>query len=396
MGKFETINIGDVAELSHVITVADIEGFVRLTGDDNRLHVDDEFAAGTEMKKPVVHGMLGASFISTVIGTKLPGDGALWFSQSLEFLLPVRVGDRITVEAEVLNKIPRQRIIEMRTDIFNQDKQKVTGGSARVMVIEQEVDQETDTASVSSSPVALVIGASGGIGAGVALRLAREGFGVALNYHSNKEGAESVRAEVEAVGGRAHLFKADVCDKRQVEGMVADVVGRFGGLSVLVNCATPKVPNIKFGDLEWGDIETHWDINIKGAFNLVKAVLPTMTAAKYGRIIHITTQYTEGTPPAEMLHYVTAKSALNGFSKSLAVDLAPKGITVNLVSPGMTDTQLVADVPKKAKLLTAARTPMKRLGKPEDIAAAVSFLAGAGAGFITGETIRVNGGQVML
>ena len=102
-----------------------------LSGDDNKLHVDKAFAARTSFKKPVVHGMIGASFISTVIGTKLPGDGALWYSQTLDFLLPVRIGDMITVVAEVIKKNDRERSIELDVRIFNQNRQIVTGGFRR-------------------------------------------------------------------------------------------------------------------------------------------------------------------------------------------------------------------------------------------------------------------------
>ena len=115
----------------------------------------------------------------------------------------------------------------------------------------------------------------------------------------------------------------------------------------------------------------------------------------YGKIINMTTQAVEK-PNAQWLHYITAKSALQGLSKGLAVELAPKGIRVNLVSPGMTDTALIAGVPEKVRLLTEAQTPLGRIAQPEDIAGAVSFLASEKADFLTGETIRVNGGQVML
>ena len=117
MKKYKEINIGDKESLSHTITKSDIEKFVDLTGDDNKLHVDEQYARTTAFKKPVVHGMLGASFISTIIGTKLPGDGALWFAQSLEFLLPVRIGDTLTVTAEVLKKNDKENVIELKTEI---------------------------------------------------------------------------------------------------------------------------------------------------------------------------------------------------------------------------------------------------------------------------------------
>jgi 3-oxoacyl-[acyl-carrier protein] reductase len=125
MPSYDNIQIGDTAEIRHTITKADIDKFVALTGDDNRLHIDADYAAQTTFKKPVAHGMLSASFISTIIGTKIPGDGALWYNQTLEFLLPVRVGDEITVVAKVLKKVDATQSIELSTDVFNQNRQKV-------------------------------------------------------------------------------------------------------------------------------------------------------------------------------------------------------------------------------------------------------------------------------
>jgi len=139
MGRFDEIEEGQTAEIRHVITVEDLKKFAELTGDDNRLHMDSDFASKTIFKKPVVHGMLGASFISTVIGTKLPGDGALWFSQNLEFVLPVRIGDHLTIKAEVTNKENYSRVVTIKTTIFNQDKQVVTKGTAKVKIIEEEL-----------------------------------------------------------------------------------------------------------------------------------------------------------------------------------------------------------------------------------------------------------------
>jgi len=127
----------------------------------------------------------------------------------------------------------------------------------------------------------------------------------------------------------------------------------------------------------------------------VKSVLPLMLDNKYGKIVFLTSQYTEQAP-AELLHYITAKSALNGFAKGLAVELASRGIRVNLVSAGMTNTKLIADVPEKIKLLTAAKAPLRRLAEPQDIAGAISYLLSEESDFLTGETIRVNGGQVMI
>ena len=153
---------------------------------------------------------------------------------------------------------------------------------------------------------------------------------------------------------------------------------------------------MKIENISWEEMQKHFDNNIKSNFNLVKGLLPNMKLRKKGNFIFITTQYTEGTPPADFLSYVVSKAALNGFAKSLAVEAAPFNIRVNLVSPGITETDLIADMPEKNKLLAAAKTPLKRLAKPEDVANAIRFLASDESSFMTGETLRMNGGQIMI
>ena len=393
--KFEDINIGTIAELSHQLTADDVKRFVDLTGDDNRLHTDADFAAKTSYKKPVAHGMLGASFISTIIGTKLPGDGALWFAQNLEFLLPVRVGDTLTIRAEVIKKDDRTRVIELQTDITNQNRQKVTQGLAKVKVVEQEPESIAEQRNQRLNKVALVIGGSGGIGSASCLALAAAGFDVAVHYFKNADSARALAGKIEEGGRKACTIGCDVTHQSAVSEMVDSVVRRLGSVSVLVNCSTPKIATIKFSELIWRDFELHLNNQVQGAFNLARAVVPYMEEDHYGKIINIDTQYVDA-PEANLLPYITAKGALRGFSRSLAYDLAPKGIRVNTVSPGMTDTNQISDVPERVRLMTAAKTPLRRLASPEDVAKAVVFLASEQSDFLCGETIRVNGGQVML
>jgi 3-oxoacyl-[acyl-carrier protein] reductase len=394
MSRYSNINVGDTQKIVHKITQEDIDRFVELSGDDNKLHVDELFASKTSFKKPVAHGMLGASFISTIIGTKLPGDGALWFSQSLEFLLPVRVGDQLTIIATVLKKNDRQNSIELQTDILNQYKQKVTTGIAKVKIIEDDI-QSVEVNSVHEK-VALIIGATGGIGSQTARTLAEEGFNLILHYHSNKSRAEKLKVELEAITDkRILLVKADVTNEKDIADLMFDIDRYFGYLTAFINASTLHFGNIKFDLMEWEDINSQIGINVKSSFTLMKGIIPLMVKNRYGKVVFITTQATEQMN-SEWLHYITAKSALNGFAKALAIELAPQGIRVNLVSPGMTDTELVADIPEKVKLLTTARTPLKRLATPEDIAEAISYLVSDKSNFLTGETIRVNGGQVML
>lgn len=391
--RFSRIKVGEIAELSHRITADDLARFAELSGDRNRLHLDPDYAARTPLKAPVAHGMLGAAFISAVIGNRLPGDGALWFAQSLEFLLPVRVGDTLTVRAEVLAKDERQHVVELATDVFNQHRQKVTTGVAKVKVMEQEPLQARPVVRVPRT--ALIVGATGGIGRAICTQLAADGFALALHYRSDRAAAERLRDGLLGGGSRAHLVAGDITDAASVRELVSVADSLLGGIGVLVNCASAQVASQPFAVLDWSDFARHLDVSVGGAFSLARAVVPIMEQQGGGRIIHLTSQAVE-TPNGEWLPYITAKAALNGFSRSLAVELAPRGIRVNLVSPGMTDTEMIADIPEKARLLVAARTPLKRLARPEDVAGAVSFLASDRADFLTGETIRVNGGQVML
>ncbi len=394
MSKYAAIKIGDKAKLSHTITQLDVEHFIELTGDDNKLHIDPVYAETTVFKKPVAHGMLGASFISTVIGTKLPGDGALWFAQNLEFLLPVRVGDTITVIAEVQNKYDRDKIVELKTDIFNQHKQIVTTGVAKVKIIEPQPTTEP-RGGAGQGRAALIIGATGGIGQAICRQLAEDGFDIAIHYHTNKQAATRMRDTLMTLGSRCVTCSADITDEHQTAIMVEHVSRKLDGLTLLVNCATIKIPTIRFASLDWQDVQSHIDTNVRGMFNLAKHVVPIFETRKYGKIITFTTQAIE-TPSAGWLPYITAKAALQGFSRALAVEVAPKGITVNMISPGMTDTELIADIPEKNRLLVASKAPLRRLASPGDIAGVVSFLASSKADYLTGETIRVNGGQVML
>ena len=394
MSRYLKIKVGDTAKLTYTITQSDIEKFVELSGDDNRLHVDEEFANRTSLKKPVAHGMLGASFISTIIGTKIPGDGALWYSQNLEFLLPIRVGDKLTIVAKVIKKIDRQNSIELQTDIINQNKQKVTTGVAKVKVIEDEIKENYDE-KVNVRTV-LIIGATGGIGSQTARTLAKEGYNLILHYHSNKILADKLQQELKLLTDKKIItVQADILRDNDVVVMVSYLSRYFKNISGFVNASTLNFGNIKFQDIDWDDLSSLLDINIKSNLNLVKNLMPLMCKNSYGKIIFMTSQYTEQIP-AKLLHYTTAKSALNGFAKALAVELAAEGVRVNLVSAGMTKTNLISNIPEKVKLVTAANTPLRRLAEPQDVADAISYLVSENSDFLTGETIRVNGGQLMI
>ncbi len=393
--RYDQIFIGLTKELKHTITIDDLEKFVELTGDDNRLHVDKEFVSKTKFKHPVVHGMLGASFISTIIGTKLPGDGALWFSQNMEFLLPVRINDTITVRAEVIKMEDKDKIIHISTEIFNQKKQIVLRGVAKVKIVEQEIEDKKEIKKQIKQKTALVIGATGGIGSTITKALAEEGYNIALHYNSNKEKANQLKSMIASKGLSARIYKCDIINEIEVNEMCAEVMGDLKHLDLFVNCSTERIVPISFEKMEWNDIEAHLFNQIKGNFNLSKGLGRQFKNQGYGKIITLNSQYLD-TPVNNWLHYITGKGALYGFTKSLALELAPFGIQVNSISPGLTDTDIIAEMPEKLKLLSIAKTPLRRIANPKDIANLVVFIASDKANFFSGETFRLNGGQFML
>jgi 3-oxoacyl-[acyl-carrier protein] reductase len=415
MEKFDLIKVDDTAEHFHQVTKSDIKKFINLTGDKNKIHHDSNYAKKTFLKKPVAHGMLSASFISTLIGTKLPGDGALWFSQNLEFLRPIRVGDKIKIIAKVKKKNISNQVVDLSIEILNQHKQKVITGSVGVKVTDNTIISKKDKKEFQSNlsvsngkikksykfiklhlkrKVALVIGATGGIGQATCIQLAKDGYDIIVHYNKNKATAEKIQKKIKLIKRKSMIIRANITSKKSVEEMTKKLIKKFKTISVLVNCAALGVPNIKFDDLEWGNFEKHHNFNIKSNLYLIQSLIPYMYQQKYGKIVCISTQYTDE-PKPELSYYISAKSALIGFVKSIATELAPKGISINIVSPGMTDTDLIADIPLKERMLTAAKTPMRRLTLPEDVAGAISFLASNKSDFITGTNIRVNGGQIM-
>lgn len=228
---------------------------------------------------------------------------------------------------------------------------------------------------------AVVTGGGSGIGLAVAQRLRADGLDVAT---IDLRASESDFA-----------FTADVTNRAQVDGALAAIRARLGPVTVLVNAAGldgfKRFTNITFED--WQRVI---DVNLNGVFHVTQAVLPDMVAAGWGRIVNISSSSTHSGAPY-MSHYVAAKSAVNGLTKSLALEYGPSGITVNAVPPGFIDTPMLRSAESHGYLgdidQTIARTPVRRMGKPEDIAAACAFLVSEEAGYITGQILGVNGGR---
>lgn len=393
--KFEDFKIGDFAEFKHKITAEDVRKFVELTGDNNPLHINKTFAEQTHFKGIVTHGMLSASFVSTMIGKYIPGDGALWISQSFEFLLPVRIGDELNISSQIDAIYEGQQILFLKTTITNQHKQIVLEGSGKVKVLRPKLPEKIPVKN-NDAKVVIITGATRGIGAATAKLLAKKNYKVVINYSQDKEGAELVVADIQKQGGEAFACQADVRDLVAVKNMVNLTIQNFGTLCALVHGATTKIIASDFHILSWNDIQEHIDVQLKGAFNCIQAALKEFSDRKKGSVVMLGSIVSDNVPATKWTGYTLAKAAIHSFTKSLAHEYGPMGIRFNMVSPGMTDTGLISDISEKAQLLSKMQTPLRKHAQPNDIASAISFLLSDEASHITGENLRVCGGIVMI
>jgi 3-oxoacyl-[acyl-carrier protein] reductase len=246
---------------------------------------------------------------------------------------------------------------------------------------------------IADGRVAIVTGGGRGIGRAVAVRLANEGANVAISYRSNDASAEEAAEEVRAAGVKCEVFKGDVGSPEDVAALFEGVGEAFGRIDILVNNAGLTRDNLmmRMKEEEFDDVVS---TNLKGTYLCTRAALRPMVRARWGRIVNISS-VVGLVGNAGQANYAASKAGIIGFTKSVAREVAHRGITANVVAPGYVETELTGSLPEKVKDQIRDQVPAGRFGQAEEVAEVVAFLAGDGAGYVTGQTLAVDGGMTM-
>ena len=398
MSKQVLPEVGARASLNVALTAEHVRRFAEHIGDDNPLHMNDEFARALGFPGRVAHGMSYAAFLSTLIGTRLPGPGALWAAQTYRFSAPAFIGDEIILSAEVIEVVPATRTLKLAVEATTTEGRTVMEGESTVVMPGAEIvatDLKQKVVTSGEQRVALIAGAGGGLGSAIAAALARDGFSLALCGRSVERNAAAAK-QFQEQGVQAVAVALDLSDTASVENAVVRIGKALSSPTVVVHAASAALPGAGVENTDWDIYRRHFEIQAGGLYRLMRSTTPGMTEAGEGLFIYIGSTASHGAPPKGMAPYAAAKAAGVQLAKSIALELALKNVRANIISPGFLATDLTASVPGKARKLAAAQSPLRRLAEVDEVSSAVAFLASEQSAYINGHDLIMDGGRTMV
>jgi 3-oxoacyl-[acyl-carrier protein] reductase len=388
MKNYSNWKIGDVRHVTHTFTEDDVKRFASLTGDANPLHVNRDYAEQSAAGGIVVHGMLAASYISTLIGMKIPGPGALWSSFNVDWQKIIRIGDSIRFTAEVTALQVATKAMDLKIIGKHEDNETIyLNAKARVMLMEKDIKKKNEK---TASQRILVTGASGAVGKTICAELVKRGFEV-IAWGRDRNRLQRLCDEI---GPQSCRFESvDLADRNELNQALSEVTKgeEIGGF---VHAAAVPLKFVAVDDPNNHDeLLAHWQVEVLAFQMIAQALIPHISQG--GGIVAVLTQAIFDQPPAKLSAYVSAKYACLGLVKSIAVECRPKGVRCNAVSPNLIDTPYTAEMPMRVKQIEAASNPSRRLCQTEDVAEVVSFLLRPESNYINGANVPITGGSRM-
>lgn len=377
-----------------------INQFVKLSGDNNPIHVNEEYAKKTTYKKIVAHGMLSEAFLSTIIGTKLPGKGSLWVEKEVKFLKIVRLDDYITFNAEVTSIDEQNRVAFLNISAKNQFGEKVIDSKNKVIISDNcKITKENKKnikkkikkikkINKKNKKTVLLLGSSGGIGLDTANTLLKAGYTVYCQYFSENYSLDKLKKKYK---NKISLLELDINNKKSLSKFLNKI--RKTKFTHLINCIMPKIYNVPYQDIKKKDFEYYFSGLFYSVIEIINEVTKIFIKNNCGNIIDISTVYLQ-IPEKNFLPYITYKGAMKHFIKTLSVELSGYNIRSNIITAGVTNTQQISNMTKKQKMLVSAKTPLKRIANPKDISNALKYLASEKSSFVNGANINVDGGII--
>ena len=390
------IFVGKETVIKKKIIKKDIINFSKLSGDTNPIHTNQKYAKKMGFGKLVAHGMLTKSFISSIIGNKLPGPGSLWAEKQIKFLKIVRENDIITFKSKITEIHKKNNLATIDIKAYNQFKELVFDSLNKVILsknIKIKGLKKNNQIFVGKKLIkvrkklAIILGASGGIGIAVTNKLLKKNFNVIGLYRSDNTELK----KLSKINKNLHIHNLDLNNKSSIIKFIKII--KKNHPTHFINCYSPKIYPVNFEKITNEDFDHYFDKSLKNIFLLIKECVKRFKVIGEGNIIDITSVFLK-LPEINFLPYITFKGSMTALIKSLSVELAMHNIRANSVMAGVTDTQQISDMSKKQKLLIAAKTPLQRIAQPSDIADAVYFLTSKESKFITGSMIDVNGGII--
>jgi NAD(P)-dependent dehydrogenase (short-subunit alcohol dehydrogenase family)/acyl dehydratase len=384
------IAVGDCFEVSRTISSADVDSFAKMTGDKNPVHFDDSYARTLSYQHRIAHGMLTTSFLSEIVGERFPGNGAVICEQTIKYPKPVYVGDTLSYQVSCRHISKVEDTVILAVCVLNGKGEKVITGELMVTVRQPIKENKAIMSTTQNLPI-IIIGGSGGIGQAAAKALKKAKRPLILTYlTAGSEALQDLNKLPDE--GMLDLYQLDLSNSEQIQEFCRYVENKYGSVYGIVHTGAPRINSANLLEVEWGDIAHNLDVQVKGFLELVQKITPFMIKNKNGSIVVLLSAVLDMAPHPEWLAYTIAKSALKALMKNMAIALGQHNIRVNAVSPGMTMTSYIDNIPERYKKLQRATTPLNRLADPDDIASLINYLMSDDNKHITGETISVCGG----